>query len=739
MQVSLPPNAIISLPPSFSSLSTRNVPINKDINCFMTSEPVLGSHQLQTSILFTNKPVIILQEDASLLSRVLGHREYHEPLTSRLMQQHSSTSSYNLGPGHAGVCLDQQLPSLTFQPNYPHSSFPEITEIVEDSTKPASDNKNTLQQTAIKPCENESSDLHNSDITSSFPESPSLSKNSSTSDIVQQSSSNRLEFITEEATSSTTSRPKLEAVEFSSLKSKTPYFCEEREKEILQPDSDSELDLSEPQQDLKENQQHIASPHQPEELPLCNTGFQDQPEELPLCNTGLQDQPEELPLCNTGLQDQLEGTELSPHTSQDSEVREVTQTGCQPELDEPSTQQLYPVQQHDEVLPIDEELSNDVQIITSNENESPDSVGEPPLKRQRLSNELDVAKNESQGVAVDVSPVLGQGDCEPLCLTITEHMVSPVVEHDKQSSSVHHSVSLEYPREPTDAVDDGRDTVDQMLPTESAREHAFILKPVHCRPDRSPGSNNDRDDPTGSLSLSKDNEQDSIVLDNIAQVPCLQQEEMSRPNMTVVKVLSLQRSPYKSISILPQEMPQISKYNNSEDCQIVPEDSLDNPFNTGPLYSDIDETKNKHNSQAPCYEIDLNKNIETDGITAPDQPTHGVDDGECCSKRCGAVLPRHSFGWKTNSVYGSSWQGSRGTVQTQSKCINFYECKHITNNTHSHVYTHPQKHCYIMGTPHAHTHAGSETFPVTRLNLTKPYLRLGLSRKQRCKPLHITK
>ena len=57
-----------------------------------------------------------------------------------------------------------------------------------------------------------------------------------------------------------------------------------------------------------------------------------------------------------------------------------------------------------------------------------------------------------------------------------------------------HSLKLECPHEPVDLANDGKDTINQMLPMESAREHAMVPNLVRC----ADGNllNDDKDDPS---------------------------------------------------------------------------------------------------------------------------------------------------------------------------------------------------------------------------------------------------
>ena len=62
-----------------------------------------------------------------------------------------------------------------------------------------------------------------------------------------------------------------------------------------------------------------------------------------------------------------------------------------------------------------------------------------------------------------------------------------------------HSLKLECPHEPLDAhVSDGKDTIDQMLPMESAREHAMVPNLVRCANDNQLDDNRDEPDDDGS-------------------------------------------------------------------------------------------------------------------------------------------------------------------------------------------------------------------------------------------------
>ena len=69
------------------------------------------------------------------------------------------------------------------------------------------------------------------------------------------------------------------------------------------------------------------------------------------------------------------------------------------------------------------------------------------------------------------------------------------VEPTNASSSIvpDHTLKLECPHEPVDMASDGKDTADQMLPIESARQHAMVPNFVRCADDNQ--MNDDRDRP----------------------------------------------------------------------------------------------------------------------------------------------------------------------------------------------------------------------------------------------------
>lgn len=98
-----------------------------------------------------------------------------------------------------------------------------------------------------------------------------------------------------------------------------------------------------------------------------------------------------------------------------------------------------------------------------------------------------------------------------------------------------HSLKLEYPHEPVGVqVSDGKDTIDQMLPMESAREHAMVPNLIRCADDNQ--SDDDRDEPneggSGSALLKAAVGLHSSHLESLEGV----QDDKLVPGQTVVEV-----------------------------------------------------------------------------------------------------------------------------------------------------------------------------------------------------------
>ena len=82
----------------------------------------------------------------------------------------------------------------------------------------------------------------------------------------------------------------------------------------------------------------------------------------------------------------------------------------------------------------------------------------------------------------------------PLLLAKPLEVSQPAEKSSPSLNVSDNSIKLECPHEPVDVASDGVDTVDQMLPTESAREHAMVPNVVRCASEDDQ-SNNDRDEP----------------------------------------------------------------------------------------------------------------------------------------------------------------------------------------------------------------------------------------------------
>lgn len=89
--------------------------------------------------------------------------------------------------------------------------------------------------------------------------------------------------------------------------------------------------------------------------------------------------------------------------------------------------------------------------------------------------------NESNKNSVQTVPDV------PFTLTKSPEAATPL-------PSPHIDVDLDCPHEPMDVASDGKDTVDQMLPTECAREHAMVPNMARCTNEDNQ-RNNDRDEP----------------------------------------------------------------------------------------------------------------------------------------------------------------------------------------------------------------------------------------------------
>ena len=117
-------------------------------------------------------------------------------------------------------------------------------------------------------------------------------------------------------------------------------------------------------------------------------------------------------------------------------------------------------------------------------------------ENQDLDPHSPIAK-ESSTVVTESSENFGQtvpnksplfADCEPL-----EAAEPTKISSTLASTVPDHSFKLECPHEPEDVANDGKDTIDQILPMESSREHAMVPNLVRCADSNQ--LNNDRDDP----------------------------------------------------------------------------------------------------------------------------------------------------------------------------------------------------------------------------------------------------
>ena len=253
-------------------------------------------------------------------------------------------------------------------------------------------------------------------------------------------------------------------------------------------------------------------------------------------------------------------------------------------------------------------------------NEPQSSPSSPPPKRAKV---LDVptqecadsdssaagvstnthSKNDSQTVpnVVLLSPA------EPL--DTSEYTTPPIPDH---------SAKLEYPHEPVDVADDGGSTIDQMLPTERAREHAMVPNLVRCANEAEP--NDDRDEPNdgygsacleaqvpGLLDLSNQetrqnqqaNEFDDFVpgqtvveLETDIQVSQIQEDAPSQTQGAEVGSTDISTKDVHTTLVVPVIIESARQLTTEH--QIVPEESFNPSPSSQSLYTDFHDKSEKH-------------------------------------------------------------------------------------------------------------------------------------------------
>ena len=393
----------------------------------------------------------------------------------------------------------------------------------------------------------------------------------------------------------------------------------------------------------------------------------------------------------------------------------------------------------------------------------------------------------------------------PLLLAKPLEVSQPAEKSSPSRNVSDNSIKLECPHEPVDVASDGVDTVDQMLPTESAREHAMVPNVVRCASEDDQ-SNNDRDEPNddsddadgGSCARLKAwtptlcHSQQVNVIDECVPGQTAVQLKMvdivdgySSPQEIHISASSTDMSAktpsgvYTS-ALVPTTMESAQLY---IEHQIVPEESFNNTsLSSQSLYTDFHEKNEK------CYpvlqdETDLEemdnsmvsdmllKSVET-RKTGPTCLSGSIDQALTFSPPQGNDLStsddelpkavgaysRQSFG---QSLFGL--QHGKHAPQLQGKLelslraeyvllvLYLFASKIILSSSFpSSPHLSPSLSLSLSPPPPPppftfslllpiYSGSAAPTVATTRLNLSRPQLRLGLSKRQQCMPLHKSK
>ena len=415
------------------------------------------------------------------------------------------------------------------------------------------------------------------------------------------------------------------------------------------------------------------------------------------------------------------------------------------------------------------------------------AVCEPPLKRARVSDTSEEedegiptcgdadkkAKNSQNSDTLDVTVDLNDSSSGQMVPDLPRpHSTEPTVASDNSAGLeiLDHSMKLVYPHEVKEEASDGSDTVDQMLPTECAREHAMMPNFVRCA-NEGHQPDDDRDEPD------EDEDDDglgSAHLKALGRASSSQVGETQHASGTgsFVRGLTVVEEMQTDLQIpkVHQETAQSELSTISPDAHVSHTTSLDAVLareesallNAEHQIVPVESfNKNAPSSSSQSLYIDFPDKADkpylaSSGAMRLDDPTalemqHKLINKKHYMYSDDQALPQsppqlgndqYHHHWSDSSESGGidEVQRAAGHLRGYSDGQNVFslgkKASHIQGKTCSNCNTLTLRDFSRSVLFYTDTKSAVST---GRLNLGRPHLRLGLSKRQQCKPLHKSK
>ena len=217
------------------------------------------------------------------------------------------------------------------------------------------------------------------------------------------------------------------------------------------------------------------------------------------------------------------------------------------------------------------------------------------------------------------------------------------------------SLQSEYLHQPHEHADDGMDTVDQALPTESARQHTLVPNPAPCRKELEAENDDDDDDDSndggenrpGTVVIAEMEEEINRVSRHTVGVSVTSDEAaVIFPHFKTVQdefcsqTAKPLTSPPQALLTVPAAELQVQSAPTKGDQQIVPESSFSTSLSVHSLYDEGDSSEKL--GVAPSHGLEEEEEADPDRLDSPSLLAGALESMESKKKTLEHRVPQMS-------------------------------------------------------------------------------------------------
>ena len=217
------------------------------------------------------------------------------------------------------------------------------------------------------------------------------------------------------------------------------------------------------------------------------------------------------------------------------------------------------------------------------------------------------------------------------------------------------SLQSEYLHQPHEHADDGMDTVDQALPTESARQHTLVPNPAPCRKELEAENDDDDDDDSndggenrpGTVVIAEMEEEINRVSRHTVGVSVTSDEAaVIFPHFKTVQdefcsqTAKPLTSPPQALLTVPAAELQVQSAPTKGDQQIVPESSFSTSLSVHSLYDEGDSSEKL--GVAPSHGLEEEEEADPDRLDGPSLLAGALESMESKKKTLEHRVPQMS-------------------------------------------------------------------------------------------------